>query len=261
MVNRQRNEISAETKRTVRQRCGFGCVICGTMPYQYHHLTQWSETQDDSAENLVILCSSHHDEITRKILSNDTIRHFAVNPHNLRLDRSPGRKHFLNHRIPKIRIGGNKYAFDFNINPDDTFYPIVLHNNALMEIQNEDGFVLINIHLRDKLGKTLFKIDRGELSVTTQAWDCETSGRSVIIRNRPREILLDFSFEEDGLSINRFLYSINKSRISITKSGIFHAGQALRLTGNTFLSQIGVCFGPPRIVPCGSYFEFNTKAH
>ncbi|GAH43227.1 unnamed protein product, partial [marine sediment metagenome] len=29
--------IPLEIKRAVRQKCGFGCVVCGSTIYQYHH--------------------------------------------------------------------------------------------------------------------------------------------------------------------------------------------------------------------------------
>lgn len=56
----ERPPIPAKIKRLVRQRCGFGCVICGSPIYEYDHIVNWSETHHHKAEELTLLCSKHH---------------------------------------------------------------------------------------------------------------------------------------------------------------------------------------------------------
>src|ERR1044071_10283987 len=59
-----RPQIPEPIKREVRQRCGFGCVICGMPLYNYDHMTEWSEVHRHDAANLTLLCPNHHHEKT-----------------------------------------------------------------------------------------------------------------------------------------------------------------------------------------------------
>jgi hypothetical protein len=46
------------------------CCYCAdgvsTRPYQIHHIVEHSHTQDDSEENLMLVCPTHHDTIPRR---------------------------------------------------------------------------------------------------------------------------------------------------------------------------------------------------
>ncbi len=43
--NSVRPKIPLPIQREVRQRCGFGCVICGLPLYDYDHIIGWAETE------------------------------------------------------------------------------------------------------------------------------------------------------------------------------------------------------------------------
>jgi hypothetical protein len=80
-----RSRIPNDIKRRVRQRCGFGCVVCGLPLYEYDHLVPWSEVKTHEADNLVLLCDRHHREKTSGLLpvaqiveANDTPANLAT---------------------------------------------------------------------------------------------------------------------------------------------------------------------------------------
>lgn len=79
-----RPEIPRPIKREVRQRCCFGCVICGIPIYHYDHVEEWSEVEERDPQNLVLLCVRHHDEKTRGFLSADEVRAKSADPFNCR---------------------------------------------------------------------------------------------------------------------------------------------------------------------------------
>jgi len=58
----ERPAISDPIKREVRQRCGFGCVICGVPIYDYEHMVPHTEVQEHLANNVTLLCPTHHRE-------------------------------------------------------------------------------------------------------------------------------------------------------------------------------------------------------
>lgn len=54
-------EIPEPVKRSVRQRCGFGCVICGSAVVQYYHFSPpFAEARDHLASGITLLCGRCH---------------------------------------------------------------------------------------------------------------------------------------------------------------------------------------------------------
>jgi len=47
-------------QREVRQRCGFGFVICGIPIYHYDHIIDHAEVHEHTADKLTLLCPTHH---------------------------------------------------------------------------------------------------------------------------------------------------------------------------------------------------------
>ncbi|WNG79930.1 hypothetical protein C6A86_016810 [Mycobacterium sp. ITM-2016-00316] len=47
-------------KREVRQRCGFGCVICGHPIYEYEHMDDYAVVKRHGVANITLLCDGHH---------------------------------------------------------------------------------------------------------------------------------------------------------------------------------------------------------
>jgi len=41
-------------KRSVRQRCSFGCVICGLPLYEYHHMIPYADTEKHEEDNITL---------------------------------------------------------------------------------------------------------------------------------------------------------------------------------------------------------------
>jgi 5-methylcytosine-specific restriction endonuclease McrA len=68
VVANDRDKIPRKTKLRVRQRCGFGCVICGHPIYQIDHMVDHAVVQEHKAANLTLLCPRHHDEKTKGLL-------------------------------------------------------------------------------------------------------------------------------------------------------------------------------------------------
>ena len=73
--------IDSETKRIIRQKCGFGCVICGCAIYQFEHVDPvFSEAKEHNPDNIVLLCATCHDSVTRGIWSKEKVKIAAKNP-------------------------------------------------------------------------------------------------------------------------------------------------------------------------------------
>ena len=73
--------IPAQIKREVRQRCGFGCVVCGAGIIQYEHVEpEFHEAESHDADKIALLCPQCHAKVTTRIWSKDKIKQAMRNP-------------------------------------------------------------------------------------------------------------------------------------------------------------------------------------
>ncbi len=77
-------DIPLPMQREIRQRCGFGCVICGLPLYEYDHLLGWANVKRHVAEEITLLCDKHHREKTAELLPIEHVREANKTPYNLR---------------------------------------------------------------------------------------------------------------------------------------------------------------------------------
>lgn len=66
-------DIPLPVARVVRQRCGFGCVLCGLPLYEYDHLAGFANVQRHEAEEITLLCDRHHREVTAGLLPRNEV--------------------------------------------------------------------------------------------------------------------------------------------------------------------------------------------
>ena len=106
-ADEQRPPIPLPMQRAVRQRCAFGCIICGHPLYEYHHITPYSQVQEHSENNLTLLCDGHHREATNGLLTPEQIAAANVSPSNVTSGVSrPFALHFSGPEL-RVEIGTN----------------------------------------------------------------------------------------------------------------------------------------------------------
>ena len=126
-----REDIPLPMQRKVRQRCGFGCVICGLPLYEYDHIFGWADTREHMAEEITLLCDKHHREKTSGLLPVEMVIEANSSPHNLRSGVSkPYDLHFSGSEC-EISIGGNRFtARDQGY--DTLITPIILSHSMML---------------------------------------------------------------------------------------------------------------------------------
>ena len=96
-------------QREVRERCGFGCVVCGLPLYEYDHLVDWATVHSHVADDITLLCDRHHREKTSGLLPAEAVLEANSNPHNLQQGVSePYDLHFAGEGCQVI-AGGNRF--------------------------------------------------------------------------------------------------------------------------------------------------------
>jgi hypothetical protein len=104
------DEIPDPIKREIRQRCGFGCVICGNAIYEYEHVDPpFSEAKEHNSDHIVLLCGHHHRLVTKGLLSKQTVKEAARRPKCKEKGFSFG-PFDIGHAPPVIVLGTAAYA-------------------------------------------------------------------------------------------------------------------------------------------------------
>ena len=177
--------IPLDIKRQIRQRCGFGCVNCGSAVYQYEHVEPtFAEAMEHDPDCIVLLCGGCHDRVTRKILSKETIKIRSIKPFCKQSGFSFG-PFDIGLVEPTIKIG------TLTCRAVDSL--IEIDGESIFSIKKPefDGApFLINAYLADRDGNEILKIVNNEWVTTIDNWDVEVVGPRITIRRKLGDILL-----------------------------------------------------------------------
>ncbi len=207
--------IPEKVKRYVRQRDGFGCIVCGNAIYQYDHLgTEFKDSERHDPNKIVLLCGGCHDQKTRGFLSTDTILMRAKSPVCKQNNFSWGVLDIGNTH-PEVVLGGltaiNVKSL-LTIDGEDVF--------SIKPPSRKHGPFLVNASLFDRGGRQTLKIVDNELQISTSSWDVEVSGGRFKFRSNLREFILVIRIEpHHRLIIERLDMIYKNSSIQCTEGG------------------------------------------
>ena len=150
-----RPKIPANIKQRVRQRCCFGCIICGLPIFEYDHIEEYAKVKTHEVDNITLLCPTHHTAKTNGQFSEEHIKHYDKNPFNKDKPFSSPYKLFIrknenDHML--LKIGGNELEF---VN-----YALRIKNKPIIYFTNDNGSLLLNLLLTDKTGKEILKVGK-----------------------------------------------------------------------------------------------------
>ena len=92
--------------RKIRQKCGFGCVVCGIAIYQYEHFDPpFKDAKVHDPTKITLLCASCHDRVTRGLMSKETVAVDALRPRCLQTGFSFG-PFDIGRELPELAISG-----------------------------------------------------------------------------------------------------------------------------------------------------------
>ncbi len=203
MADDDRPRIPNDIKRKVRQRCGFGCVICGRPLYQYDHLVPWSEVEEHEPDNLVLLCDQHHREKTSGLLPIEQVVEANEAPANLATGvSSPYDLHYGGDDCEAL-IGSNVHIWP-QMHDGLVTVPVLIDDTPIVMFRVEDGHLLLTVQLFDEDNELLVQVVDNELVFSTEEWDVEFVGLNLTVRSAPRNIFVGMTFKPpSGIAINR----------------------------------------------------------
>ncbi|WP_259395465.1 cell division protein [Shewanella sp. SR44-4] len=218
-------------QREVRQRCGFGCVICGMPLYEYEHMAEWAKVKRHQADEITLLCDQHHREKTGGLLPKEIVSQANLNPYNLREGVSkPYNLHFSG-KEAKVEIGGNSFTC-FDKGYGTAMVPISVDGTPLIGIILADGHLLLNIVIFDEFNQPILHIKNNQLYYSTSTWDIQLVGTTLTVREAHRKILLEIEFQPpSNIVISRGRFLKNGVEILVRPTNILITNNSTLLSG------------------------------
>jgi len=212
----QRN-IPADVKRAVRQRCGFGCVLCAGAIFEYEHFNPpFARARRHDAAGITLLCPTCHAKKTRNLLSERRVREANAAP--AALDKRYAYSDLEGTQAkPFVRLAGLLLR-----NCD---MPLEIRGFPVLQIEAAEGagspYALSARFFFNARGVPSLFIRRNEWQVLADTWDVEVVGASVTIRDGPGNIALRLRFEPgEGLVVERMEMLCAGYRVSGNPDGL-----------------------------------------
>ena len=188
-------DIPEGVARAVRQRCGFGCVLCGKAVYSYHHFNpSFADARDHRADGITLLCPACHQEGSN---TQETI--VAANAHPC--CRRRGYTGNLIQSIVQplsVRFGSCQIDAATMIMDEDT---TLMGMSPAEEPRTPPR---LDAALKGDDGAELLSIVKNEWRVGVTHFDITVVSNRVEVRRKPRDIILAMTLISDGeLQIER----------------------------------------------------------
>ncbi|MEA5405829.1 hypothetical protein VB776_23020 [Arcicella sp. DC2W] len=249
MSNESKNSrnIPLPIQREVRQRCGFGCVICGLPLYEYEHMEGWSNVKRHVADEITLLCDQHHREKTGGLLPIEEVRNANKNPYNFRNNTSKPYTLHYSGKKPKAKIG--QLLIETNDNGYGTqFIPLLIDLIPIIGFILTEGHFLLNLVIFDEYNHVVLNVVNNQLVYRADLYDIQLVGRKLTIRKEQRNILLEIIFDtpdmiiisKANLYVNGLHLKIDEEKIVINNNEIFS------FHNSRILAPVGISIGEYR---------------
>ncbi len=231
-----REKITLPMQREIRQRCGFGCVICGLPLYEYEHMLGYAKIQRHVTEEITLLCNQHHRERTSELLPIDVVIAADKNPHNLKEGVSkPYDSHYSGDEC-EVVVGKNKFITN-DAGNGVTMTVISIDDMPLLRFSLENGHLLLTLNVFNEFNQFVLQIIDNELVYSISPWDIQLVGRNLVIREGQGKFLIDIIFEvPNKITINRGRFLCNGVELFVDKDQILDVNNTNSYSGNIIYS-------------------------
>ncbi|MEW5680592.1 hypothetical protein [Comamonas kerstersii] len=192
--------VPSDVARTIRKRCGFGCVICGLGFYDYEHFApDFAEAREHHPDGMTLLCSQCNQKRARGRLSAETVAEANRNPRCLQKGFSHEMFDFASGEVEVIFAGVSFF---------DCQHLIMVNGQSILSIKPpaEAGqSVLLSGLFTDGMGRTTLVVEDNVWMAQSSNWDVECIGPRITVRTALGEIALQLLMEPSAsrLTIER----------------------------------------------------------
>jgi hypothetical protein len=179
--------VPADVKRQVRQRCFFGCVICGGAIVEYEHFDPlFKEARTHNSQGITLLCPDHHTEAGKGLLTKTQVVAADRNPKCAQVGYADYVFN-LGGVAPNLVVGGNQIGSYLAIG-DQRHVEILAPEPGSQRWQ-------ISAEFPDKDGNTVCKIVENELQISNAAYDFEQVANRFTIKEAGGRTILGLRAE------------------------------------------------------------------
>jgi hypothetical protein len=179
--------IDAATKRAVRQRCGFGCVICGSGIVQYHHFDPpFADAVQHDPSRITLLCGQCHDRVERGIVDASRVSVANAAPWCKQSGYSRDLLFVGDGSVP-VRFGSSRVRAATVLMYDDR---VVV---GLSPPEDVGAPLRLNALLTDDNEAEVLRIVNNEWRVGISRYDIRTTGDRLTVNDAPGDIVLEMS--------------------------------------------------------------------
>ncbi len=202
-------DIDAAVKRAIRQRDGFGCVICGSAVYTYEHVDPiFAQARVHDPACITLLCGGCHSRLTKGLLSKATVQQAMTSPKCKETGFSFG-PFDIGSEPPTVRIGP--------VTARNVAVVIQAMGDDILSVEPPEelgGPFRISALLANESGTEVLRIERNEWQTPVQNWDVQVVGPKITIHNAPGDIALD-------------LVAVPPTGITVARLNMFHKNARL----------------------------------
>ena len=202
--------ISDNIKRQVRQRCGFGCIVCGCAIIQYHHFApEFVDATEHNPDGITLLCGKCHDK-ARGHYTPHRIATLNANPRCLQQGYVQDDFLFLANDEIHFQIGSATFKNHSVVVYDDI--PLIAFAPGISA--NEPLRLFARMETDDS--EHLMEIDDNEWRVGSDHFDVETVSNMLIVRRKLGDILLRMIVEDGDIRFDRLKMGFRGYKIGVT---------------------------------------------
>jgi trigger factor len=236
-------------KREVRQRCGFGCVLCGLPLYEYEHMEGWVNVrnrpkgQQHIASEITLLCDTHHREKTNGLLPIAKVRAADAAPFNRQRGVSkPYDLHYEGDSC-EIVVGGNSFAK--NRITGTQLAAVAIDGETLLGFTFDQDHLFLTLRHYGDDGRLILRIEQNTLVYSVTPWDITLQGRNLVIRAGHGQFLLDILFDPPNrVTVSRGRLQKQGLQLLIWPNQVCYANIKASWTGSRSLNaDVGILIG------------------
>jgi len=250
-------------RRSVRNRCGFGCVVCGNPFIDYHHFAPaFERAKEHRPEGITLLCKQHHGEAHRKLLSPESVHRNNDNPFCVQ------EGHTSESLVSRGGLSAGPMVFMIGSATFETPIVLMYESEELISFKPpESGNApwRLSARILGRNEKELLKIVDNEWRVGVDKYDIETTNNMIEVREGKGEIVLAMEVVKDEhLYITRLDMNCYGVRICSDSNGTFSVsgpnGGKVIVNGR-IRSDIGIHVRPSaKLVLLGASLDPNVGA-
>ena len=213
-MSNERPPIPAATKRAVRQRCGFGCIICGMPLIEYDHMVEYSDNKNHDADNITLLCDFHHRQKTNGLITREFVQESNSSPFNIINNHSsPYQQPFQGDQF-NVKIGNTQFIA---VNTPRTSL-LKLNGEEIISVKLEDGIPYLSLKIYDQEYNLILQIQDNEIVLSKLPFDFSFEGRTITIKSAMRNVLIEIEIcPPNGIMIKKGRLYGKDSKIEIYK--------------------------------------------